>query len=202
MFTGPSVFTARIPAHGSVVSLKPTFYDNSQATDAVRGNQVTLNLSDPDSNAVVPESSPRFAGDFMLDSQGDSELIFDSHPGTGDQSLTVLPLTSNSGAPQVDDVSWATRPGGVLFAVDASQDQIDAISGPFASGTVLTAIPSDSQALASEIGTIDLATGTVTPFATGFGSPKGLLYLPPSAEQSSGGEHHGSGREHHARSRS
>lgn len=111
----------------------------------------------------------------------------------------MLALTSSSGMPQVDDVSWATRPGGVLLAVDASQDQIDAISGPFVRGTVLTAIPSDSQALASDIGTIDLATGTVTPFATGFGSPKGLLYLPPSPERSSRGHRDGSGREHHAR---
>ena len=196
-FTGPAVYAAKIPVHGSVVSLKPTFYDNSQATDAVSGQAVALNLSDPDSNAIVPGSSPRFAGDFVLDSQGDSELVFAHHPGTGDQSLTRLSLKSGNGAPQVDDVTWATERGGVLLAVDAKQDQIDAISGPFASGSALTAIPGDSQALPGDLGTIDLATGTVTPFATGFGSPKGLLYLPRYAGGSERGDRRGgSGADH------
>src|SRR5262249_16061821 len=44
------------------------------ASDA--GKRVTLALTDPDSNGVVPSSSPEFAGDFMLNSQGDEELIF------------------------------------------------------------------------------------------------------------------------------
>ena len=187
--TAPAVFTARIPEHGSVASLSPTFYDNSQATDAVTGNAAPLALTDPDSNATVPRTSPRFGGDFVLDSQGDSQLVFVHHPGTDDQSLTGLALKSSAGAPQVDDVTWTKDAGGTLLVVDQGNDQIDAISGPFASGTALTSIPSGSP-LAGDVGTIDLATGTVTPFATGFGSPKGLLYLAPQAEESSGGHHH------------
>jgi hypothetical protein len=185
-YTGAAVYTATIPEHGSVVSLSPTFYDNSGATDAVTRQSVTLNLSDPDSNAAVPSTSTRFAGDFMLDSQGDSELVFAADPGALDQTLTRLMLTSDAGAPQVDDVRWTTTPHGTLFVVDGSQDQIDAISGPFDSGIALTAIPDDSPALPGEIGTVDLTTGLVETFATGLGSPKGLLYLPGHDRDGSG----------------
>jgi hypothetical protein len=154
------------------------------ATDAVTGQSAPLNLSDPDSNAVVPRQSPSFGGDFVLDSQADSELIFDRHPGRRHQSLTVLHLTSASGAPQVDDVRWSTGSSGTLFVVDAGANQIDTITGPFGPGVVLTAIPSDSQAMPGVVGTIDLPSGTVSPFANGFTSPKGLLF-----ESAHGGKH-------------
>jgi hypothetical protein len=177
-FSAPAVFTATIPATGSVVTLTPTFNDNSPAIDAVSGAPVTLNLSDPDSNAVVPSSSPRFAGDFMLDSQGDSNLVFAGNPGTPSQSLTSLMLTSTSGAPQVDDVSWTSTPHGTLLMVDAQLNQIDAITGPLGMGTAFTAIPSGTTPLSGDLATIDLSTGAVTPVITGLGSPKGLLYVP------------------------
>ena len=37
---------------------------------------VRLALTDPDSNEDVPSYAPRFAGEFMLTSQGDQEQIF------------------------------------------------------------------------------------------------------------------------------
>lgn len=187
-FTGPAVYAADIPLWGDVATLTPAFYDDSPAVDAATGQPVTLNLSDPDSSAAVPWSSPRFAGEFMLDSQGDSALIFDRTRGRGwgpgggwgrgDGSLTRLSLTSAAGTPQVDDVRWTTRPDGALFLVDAARDQIDEITGPFPAGVAITAIDDDSPALASDLGVIHLSTGNVQPVATGFGSPKGILYLP------------------------
>ena len=176
-FSAPAVFTATVPVGGSTATLTPTFNDNSAATDAVSGSAVTLNLSDPDSNASVPAASPRFGGDFMLNSQGDSELIFASQPGTSTQALTALKLTNASGAPQADDVRWATKKRGTLLVVDAANNQIDAVTGPLGRGTAFVSIPSDSQALAGDLGTIDLTSGAVTALGTGFGSPKGLLYV-------------------------
>jgi hypothetical protein len=35
------------------------------------GNEVTRALTDPDSNGVVPSSSPAIAGDFVLNAQAD-----------------------------------------------------------------------------------------------------------------------------------
>jgi hypothetical protein len=199
-FAAPAVYAAKIPPRGSVVTLTPVFYDNSSATDAVSGQQANMNLSDPDSNATVPQQSLRFRGQFMLDSQGDSALIFDRHPGRPSQSLTILHLTSASGAPQVDDTRWSTSQTGTLYVVDAGADQIDAITGPFGWGTVITAIPSDSPAMAGQLGTVNLFTGVVSPFASGFTSPKGLLFVSsPNGHHGRGqgndqGNHHGHGQ--------
>ena len=59
----------------------PLFFDEDSATVANRdsaqfGQTVSLALTDPDSNEDVPFFAPRFAGDFMLTSQGDKQQIF------------------------------------------------------------------------------------------------------------------------------
>jgi len=54
---------------------------------------VPLALTDPDSNAVVPAASPRFGGDFMLDSQGDSQQVYVSGATSDDPQLSLLKLS-------------------------------------------------------------------------------------------------------------
>jgi hypothetical protein len=173
--TVPAVYRLRIPEHGSAAFLQAVFFDNSEATlgNAGTSGMTTLGLTDPDSNAAVPSSSPRFAHDLMLVSQADSQLVFAGNPDMPRQSLTLL----NLGGPQVDDVRWADTSGGDLFVVDQQADQIWVISGPFPAGTAYASIPSDSQQLAGNVGLVNLNTGSVTPFASGLVSPKGLLYL-------------------------
>lgn len=190
--TGPAVFQAVIPRDGSVATLTSYFDDDSTATDAITGKQVTLHLTDPDSNAVVPRRASPYGGGFVLNSQGDSELIFAADQGDSAPSLTVLNLNAGSAssqAPQVDDVRWASSPHGTLLATDGQANKVYAITGSFGRGAVLTAIPNDSPSLGGNIGTIDLASGTVTPIVTGLQAPKGLLYLPGHAGRE--GEHRG-----------
>jgi hypothetical protein len=127
----------------------------------------------------------------MLDSQGDSDLVFAGNPAAPSQSLTSLMLTSASGAPQVDDVRWTTTPHGTLLMVDAQQNQIDAITGPLGLGAAFTAIPSGTTPLSGDLATVDLNSGAVTPVITGLGSPKGLLYVPGLLPH--GGKTHGKG---------
>jgi len=173
--TVPAIYRLTVPRHGSTAYLEPVFADNAQAAQRNAGTSgmTTLSLTDPDSNTAVPASSPRFAHDLMLDSQADSQLVFASHPGTPEQSLTLLNLV---GGPQVDDVRWADTSGGDLYAVDQQADQIWVISGPFPAGAAYTSIPSGSP-MAGTVGRLDLRSGSVTPFATGLASPKGLLYV-------------------------
>jgi hypothetical protein len=45
------------------------------------GGSVAPMLTDPDSSEDVPFFAPRFAGDFMLTSQGDQEQVFVSDAG-------------------------------------------------------------------------------------------------------------------------
>ena len=183
--SAPAVFAVTLNTGAKTAAVAPFFADNATATGVngtSTGKKITLALTDPDSNGVVPASSPGFAGDFMLNSQGDEELIFS---GAGGQNLKVLKI-SNS----VDDIAWATSASGTLYATDSGADTVDALTGTFAPGTVYTAVtpcnansaPSTCPApgfAANSLGTINLNTGVVGK-ATVIGpvTPKGLIFVP------------------------
>jgi hypothetical protein len=169
-FSGPALYTAEL--EGGTAVLRSVLKDDSTARDAVTGKQVTLNLSDPDSSEVVPQSVPRFGGDVLLDSQGDGELIFLRHPDSRHQTATVLPIST-----QVDDSAFATGPCETLLVVDNTLDEILAVTGPFRPGEAFEAVPNDSTVLPGNLGTLDLATGKVTAFGSGFANPHGLLFI-------------------------
>ena len=169
-FSGPALYTADLD--GGTAVLKAVLKDDSTAVDAVTGKQVTLNLSDPDSSEVVPHAVPRFGGDVLLDSQGDGELIFLHHPDSRHQTATVLHIST-----QVDDSAFATGPCETLLVVDNSLDEILAVTGPFQPGEAFEAVPNDSTVIPGNLGTLDLSTGKVTAFGSGFGNPHGLLFV-------------------------
>jgi len=180
-----AVYVVTLNASAKTATVAPFFAINASAT-AVNGTSagktVTLALTDPDSNSVVPSSSPSFAGDFMLNSQGDLQLIFSDASG---QNLQVL-KTSQS----VDDTAWATSASGTLYATDSSADTVDAITGPFKPGTAYTAVapcnannapttcPAPPSWPVNSLGTINLKTGAVTTVYRGPLTPKGLVFLP------------------------
>ena len=183
--SAPAVYVATLNAGTKTASLAPFFADNASATGANganAGKSAALALTDPDSSAVVPSSSSAFAGNFMLNSQGDEELIFSA---AGGKNLQVLKI-SNS----VDDVAWATAATGSLYATDSSSDTVDALTGTFIPGTVFTSVtpcnansaPSTCPAPgfpANSLGTIDLKTGAIGEVTTiGPVTPKGLVFVP------------------------
>jgi hypothetical protein len=183
--SAPAVFAVTLNAGAKTAAAAPFFADNATATGvngSNAGKKVTLALTDPDSNAIVPSSSADFAGDFTLNSQGDEELVFS---GASGQNLQVLKL-SNS----VDDIAWATSASGSLYTTDSGADTVDAITGSFTPGTVYTAVapcnansaPSTCPAPgypANSLGTIDLKTGKVgTVTVIGPVTPKGLIFVP------------------------
>ncbi len=170
-YTKPALY--KVTLSGTTATATPVLGDNSTATDANSGQQTTLNLSDPDSNVVMPASAPRFGGDVMLDSQGDGEQIFLHNAGSSNQSATVLKLNT-----QVDDTAVATGSKGTLYVTDTAANKVVAVKGSFTAGDVFTAVPSDSKALAGTLGKLDLKTGTVSPFGKGFTSPHGVLFVP------------------------
>jgi hypothetical protein len=178
-----------VTLQGSTATLSTLFVDNAAATVGNRnspqaGQQVTLALTDPDSNIVVPGSAPRFGRDFMLDSQGDQQQVYVHHPGTSSQTLTVLNLSQS-----VDDTAFATNPHGTLFATDAAHDTVDAISGPFLPGDAfVAATPGNANNAPPNpgpnfLGSLDLGSGAVSALnvnVTGTGpplQPKGLIFV-------------------------
>ena len=183
--SAPAVFAVTLNAGAKTAAVAPFFADNATATGvnaSSAGKKVALALTDPDSNEVVPSSSPEFPGDFMLNAQGDQELIFS---GASGQSLNVLKV-SNS----VDDTAWATSASGSLYATDSGADAVDAITGSFTPGTAYTAVtPCNANSApsicpapgfpANSLGMINLKTGAIGKVAVnGLIAPKGLIFVP------------------------
>ncbi len=180
-----ATFLATLDRHTHVASLAPTFADDATATDALTGEAVTLGvpgsspqaLTDPDSNALVPFSSPLYGGDYMLNSQGDQLLVF-AHAHQNRLALTELRM-SRGGAPAgVDDVAW-TAGRGTLYVVDHGANIIYAVTGPFPVGQSYASLDSIGNAANNtEVDRLDLATGVLSPFVTGLDVAKGLVFVP------------------------
>ena len=186
---GPAVYDVFLFL-GLAVAL-PVFNDNALAQLANGPNQgasTTLALTDPDSNEVVPGESPRFAHDFVLDSQGDQQQIYlDGFWGFGG-SLQVLNLSQS-----VNDTAWVTQSNGTLYVSDASASTVSAIRGPFSEGTAFVAVtPCSANSAPSScpgpgfpanyLGTLDMFSGLVSPWtlpAVASLQPQGLLFVSP-----------------------
>jgi hypothetical protein len=193
-----AVALASIDSPPGEVTLSPTFPDNlSGVNDGNHpGSTTTLALTDPDSNAIVPRSSPRFADMFMLDSQGDGQLVFapfgfDSSTPASQITQLTLNVPGASSHPVVDDVRWAPHDGGTLLVVDQGAGVVYKITGPFQAGQALASQPTDpsNPPFQSDVVDVNLWNGTESPFATGFTSPKGLLFLGRSREGDEEGGH-------------
>jgi len=169
-FTKPALY--KLTLAGNTATTTPVLAGNATAIDAVTGKASTLNLSDPDSTETVPTGAARFAGDLLLDSQGDSQQVYLARPGTAQQKATVLNLGT-----QVNDTAFATAATGTLYVTDNANNTLVAIQGRFTPGQAMVAAPADST-VHGFVGRLDLATGHIAPFAVGFGSPAGLLFTP------------------------
>lgn len=163
-----------------VAHLRPVFADNATATDAVTNKKVTLGLTDPDSNRFLPSSSPRFAHKLAQVSQADGEIVFADRPTGPDPALTRLALAnrgSPSSQPPVDDIAVATADQGTLYVTDPTAGTVSALStAGLPAGTVFAAETSDAKT--PFVGTLDLATGVITPLGNTFTNPHGLLFVP------------------------
>ncbi len=173
---GPAVYAVSLFGHIAYVT--PIFGDASSAAVANSGghSQVTLALTDPDSNEVVPAASPRFAGDFMLNSQGDEELIFVHRPNLPGQSLSVLKISQS-----IDDTAWATSTHGTLYATDNKANKVFALTGTWKLGTPLVAVtPSNANTPSKApgyLGTLNMSTGSISSLLTTF-HPGGMVFVP------------------------
>jgi len=167
----PAVYVVTLTPWTKVAHVSPLYYDEApafQANGSKAGTTVNLALTDPDSSEVVPWVAPKYAGDFMLDSQGDQELIFDHFTGWH-QSLTALHVPAS-----VDDSAWATTRHGALYVTDGTADTVDVVSGTFAVGTMYSSVtPCGSNSApatcpapgfpANYLASTNMETGALTP---------------------------------------
>ena len=150
----PAAYRVRLV--GSVAKLTPLFSDSARATLAngpKKGTTLTLSLTDPDSNAVVPLDSPRFGGDFVLDGQADQQLVFAHHLGSRHQTLRVLQLQQ-----PVNDTVFVTGTRKTVWVTDPTANKLVAITGFRDDETITAAVPAAGAFLAR----LDLTTGSLT----------------------------------------
>jgi hypothetical protein len=175
-FTQATEYEVTLVNSTHTAKLRSVFFDDSVATDAVSGQPTTLALTDPDTNYVMPDASPRFAGQLATVSQGDGQIIFGSKIG----KLQVLNLSDPPGLntpPIVDGLAVATSGAGTLYVVDAKAGVIEALdTSGWPAGTVFVTEPSDNGH--PLFGTLDLSTGVITALGNTFQSPKELLFVP------------------------
>lgn len=174
--TGVNVFPALVRARlsGSNVVLDTILYGNAQATDIPTGTTVTLNLTDPDSMTID------LAGNIVFTSQADSELVWVAHPGTAEQTVGHLGISSSATGPggaliTIDDTAFAPAGAGSLLVSDVGGGAVYRIERTplgFEPGQAYSA--SDT---AGVVGTLNLDTGVLTPIVTGLTSARGLKFL-------------------------
>ncbi len=187
--TFPAVYSVTLDSASSVATVSPLFYDEDTATvanvGAQEGQKMTLALTDPDSSEVVPKSAPRFARDFMLDSQGDQQQIYVER-GNPSKSLSVLSLSQS-----VDDTAWAVGPG-VLYGTDSTNDAVDVLGGAFGANPIVAVTPCGANTAPSTcpsppdfppnyLGSLNPWTGAITPVpvsGAAFVPQGGLLFMP------------------------
>ena len=163
-----------------VATVHPLFNDEDPATVANLnstqfGKQTPLALTDPDSNEIVPQDGSRFAGDFMLTSQGDQQQIYVDDAGGSHQRLAVLSLSQ-----AVDDTAWPTDHSEVLYSTDSTNDAVDVVTGPFRTDQpVVVATPCGSNlappvcTAPNYLATLNPWTGQITAVTT-----QGAPYVP------------------------
>lgn len=177
-----ATFQVKLHPSTKTASLSKTFADNATAKDAVTGKKVKLALTDPDSNALVPTSSPRFGGQYMLDAQGDQQLVFAAGMGTSKPSLTRLSLSQGGQPAGVDDVRWTAGCGGTLLIVDNGTGTIYAVKGPFKAGQAFASLDTiGANAVTDQVDRLNPKNGKLTTFVSGLTKSKGLLWLPKPA---------------------
>jgi hypothetical protein len=187
----PAVYRAVFDPATRLATVSPLFFDEAQATVAgkdspLSGQLKRLALTDPDSNEDVPSFAPRFAGDFMLTSQGDKEQIFVHDAGGPSQSLSVLGLSGS-----VDDTAWASDQTGAIYTTDNSNNTIYKVTGPFRRGEVfVAATPCDANNAPATcpapgfppnyLGELNPSTGAIAraPLTGPAVAAQGMLFLP------------------------
>jgi hypothetical protein len=167
--TGPAIVTAHL--EDGIVQVAPLLMGNATAIDVPTGASITLNLQDPDSMTLDPQ------GNLVLDSQGDQELIYVTHPGQPDQQALRLPLSlSSAGAStpvETDDTAFVTASDGfVLFADKGLNTVFKLTRAGFVPGSAYTAADGGPV-----VGTLDLTSGVVTPIVSGLKNPGGLVFV-------------------------
>lgn len=174
---GPAIVEAKI-VNGMVV-VTPVLEGTASAVNVLTGNTVMLNLQDPDSMTTTP------GGQILLDSQGDSELVMVRKPGTKQQKVLQISLSSPYGVSQADDTVFTTADDGFLLVADTPANIVYKIRRKvFVPGVPYTAAVAGTKAAPGFVSRLDLVFGELTPVVSGLQSPHGMAFVSSSDDDS------------------
>jgi sugar lactone lactonase YvrE len=168
--TDPAVVEATLNNTDHTVAVTTVLTGDAMAFNLVTKQKVQLNLQDPDSMTADR------AGNLVLTSQADDEIVTIHHPGKRNQSVTVLPLQLS-----VDDTLFL-RGGasGAVLLTDQATGTIYEVTGP----ALGSSQPLSAALDAGELGRLNVKTGAFTTIVSGLSSPRGLAFLGgPHAEE-------------------
>jgi hypothetical protein len=164
---GPVLYTVSLNSDGKTFHSTPVLMSSIPTTAIVGNTPVTLNMTDTDSSMMDP------AGDLVIDSQQDSELVFVANIGAPTQAVTVLNVTLYGNPWPLDDTRWSPASGSSFMLVSDTPAQliyrIDAPSG-FTPNTAY----SSGQGTVLQTNT---STGVLTPIYIGMNNPHGLIFV-------------------------
>jgi hypothetical protein len=172
----PSDPTIQLLQNGSnPLAVTPILFFGASGTNLATGTVQTTSMNDPDSLKLTPN------GNLMLSSGDDGQLIFVSHPGEPNQSVSFLTLLDPSSGAHVsglDDAVFATAKKGTFYLADTGNNRvlkIDAEDLPI--GSLYASVGS-----LKELALVDLKTGNLTAFLSGLNGPHGIQFLPNADE--------------------
>ncbi len=182
--TAPAIVQLKLK--GKTPVLTSILNGDASAINVTTGTTETLNLQDPDSMIVDP------AGELVMTSQGDGELIVVQYPGLKCQNALVIPLTSEAGGStigntQLDDTVFAERSNGELLVADKGLNAVYAITAPYFGPAAYSAVsvfatPTAANPIESFVGQTNLTTGFVTPIVNGMSDPGGMAFIPSGVD--------------------
>ena len=179
----PAIVEAKV---GAMIEVSETLAGDATAINVPSGGKVTLNLQDPDSMTLDTQ------GDLYLDSQGDSEVVVVRHPGTYDQMVLQIPLSSPYGAPQIDDTIFMPAKQGFFLVADTPANVVYAVHkdafGPGVAYAAAVGAPDAQGVSEGFVGKLDLDSGYITPVITGMQSPHGMYFIPTDSDGDNDGD--------------
>ncbi len=141
----------------------------ASATNLATGATTKLTGADVDSLKAV-------SGNRLLITDGNgARAIFVANPGTASQALSFLPLTDTTGTAlsSVDDINYATATLGTFLVADPGNNRVVSIYDTALNvGDLYVSVDGSTY-----FGRVNAATGVVTPYVNGLGSPHGFDFV-------------------------
>ena len=165
--TGPVLYSVALNADGKTFHPAPVLMSSTPATLLPGTTPVTLNMTDTDSSMIDP------AGDLVIASQQDSELVFVKNFGTATQSVSVLPVTLYGNPWPLDDTRWSPASGSSFMLLSDTPAQLIYRINAASTFTASTAFSAGQGTVLQT----DTTAGVMTPIYVGMNSPHGLIFV-------------------------